>query len=91
MKAFKDYFFTDEQTTPVEAIAIARSLQTLLGEFLYGSEHLMIDQGAEWPVYGAGSFLNITADGAKVERLDSVEAQRCSIINDIFADPKNGI
>jgi hypothetical protein len=91
MKVLKDYFFTDEQTTPVEDVAIARSLQTLLGEFLYGSEPLMIDQGTEWPVYGAGSFLNITAEGAKVERLDGIEAQRCGIINDIFADPKNGI
>lgn len=91
MKTFKDYFFTDEQTTPVENVAIARSLQTLLGEFLYGSEPLMIDQGTEWPFYGAGSFLNITSGGAKVEQLDSIETQRCSIINDIFADPKNGI
>ncbi|KEF60966.1 uncharacterized protein A1O9_02530 [Exophiala aquamarina CBS 119918] len=85
------YFYTDDQITPVQDIAIARSLQALLGEFLYGSEPVMINEGIEWPVYGAGSFLNITALGAKVEDLDGREAQRCAVINEIFADQKNGI
>lgn len=50
-----------------------------------------MNDGTEWPVYGAGSFLNITALGAKVEDLGGKEAQRCTAINEIFADPKNGI
>lgn len=86
-----DYFFTDEQSTPVEDVGSARSLQTLLGGFLYQSERLEVDSGAEWPFYGAGSLLNITATGLEIVHLDDAETQRCSTINRIMADRENGI
>ncbi|KAK5064979.1 hypothetical protein LTR84_000814 [Exophiala bonariae] len=85
------YFFTDEETTPVKDVGIAQSLQTLLWKFLYQVEPLEIDSGAEWPFYGTGSFLNITAAGLEVEQLDDKESRRCDIINRIMADPENGI
>lgn len=75
----------------MDNVTIARSLQRLLGEFMYGIEPLVAEDGTKWPPYDAGSFLNITASGLIIENLDSGEARRCAVINEIFANQENGI
>ena len=81
-----DYFFVDNETTPVSNVALAKSIQHDLIRFVAGEE-----LGSKWPAYGKQLRLNnVTASTYKPSRLDPDQARRCELLYDIFVDPKNG-
>jgi hypothetical protein len=73
---------------------IARSLQSRLGEFMYG-QPMIFDSSSEmsvnWPAFGSNAMiLNITAVSEDLSEA-SAAVQRCRIVTGIMADVKNGI
>jgi hypothetical protein len=74
--------------------AIARDLQSMLGDFLYGKP-MIRDRSLrtiiKWPAFGNNAMiLNITAEGKDIGDA-STAVQRCRIVTEIMADVKNGI
>ena len=84
-----DFFFTDNETTPVANIEVAERLQRMIGDFLYGDDDAL---SREWPVYGINeTFLNITVSGFEVDVMYEGQLRRCDMINRAFANAQNGI
>jgi hypothetical protein len=74
--------------------AIARSMQGMLGEFMYG-QPMVFDVGrratVEWAAFGNDATgLNITAGGADISEILAA-VKRCQTVTEIMTDVKNDI
>ena len=82
--AITDFFYVDQETTPVEDIDAARAFQRNLLAFLYG-------QDFPWPKYGAArEIMNITDTGFEEATLPADLHARCEMVNRVILDPGNG-
>ncbi|KAH8799813.1 putative lipase 2 [Xylogone sp. PMI_703] len=79
------YFYVDQETTPVDNIEIARSMQKILLRFLYGHK-------IDWPIYGADKqIINVTVNGYEYPLLPADLKARSDMINRVVLDPTNGV
>lgn len=87
-----DFFFYNQELTPVESIPIAREFQERLRRYITGAKNLeKYPDLDDWASYDRDeTTYDITLDGFEVSQ-DPLEVNgRCEILNEIFADPKNG-
>jgi hypothetical protein len=79
-----DYFYVDQETTPVEDIDQAKAFQRSLLRFVKGDS-------IGWPIYGASKQIeNITTGGYETVKLPEELKARCDMINQVVLDPANG-
>ncbi|KAK2765999.1 hypothetical protein FQN54_007514 [Arachnomyces sp. PD_36] len=86
------YFFYNQEFTPVESIPIAKEFQERLRRYITGAENLeKFPDLEDWPSYGLEqTTFDVTLDGYEVIRDPWEVNGRCEVLNEIFADPKNG-
>ena len=81
--------FIDNETTPVVNVHLAQTFQRFIVDFIHEND-AVLDQ--RWPIYGMNaSFLNITAHGFEDDLVGEEQVTRCEFLNQVFADPENGI
>lgn len=87
-----DFFFYNQELTPVESLPLAREFQERLRRYITCAENPEKYPDLEaWPSYGLDqTSFDITLDGFEVVKDPWEVNGRCEILNEIFADPKNG-
>ena len=80
-----DFFYTDQEKTPVVDIGAARGFQKGLLAFLHGRDF-------PWPKYGISrQIANITGSGLETTVLPADLHARCEMISRVVLDPSNGV
>lgn len=80
-----DFFYINQNNTPVEKPEDAKAYQRNLLEFVYGRE-------IDWPVFGdSKQITNMTGDGYETVPLPEDLEARCKMVNEISQDPENGV
>jgi hypothetical protein len=88
-----DYFYHDNTTTPVQSIPLAREFQERLRRFVTGAENPEKFGYIEaWPAYGEDeTSFDVASDEFNVIQDPWEVNGRCEVLNEIFADPENGV
>ena len=80
-----DYFYVDQELTPVPNRDIAFDFQDRLIRFINGRD-------CDWPIYGKEERMyNITTNGFEADSFAGKLKERCDVINKILLDPNNGL
>lgn len=84
-----DLFYTDNATTPVASVAVARELQAQTLKFVHGDD--VASNATGWPVYGKeSSMVNITEAGFRKSVDPWVTKPNCKEIFEVIMDERNG-
>lgn len=78
-----DYFYMNQEWTPVDYPQVAREYQSKILDFVHGLE-------VDWPVYGKErKMFNVSSKFGEM-MLPKDRQERCDLINELVLDPANG-
>lgn len=77
------FFYVDQESTPVEDVALAREFQTKLLQFVQGKD-------LDWPLYGAENAMYNITDEFEETKLPLELRRRCDALNGFVMDAANG-
>lgn len=78
-----DYFYMNQEWTPVDYPDVAREYQSKLLDFIHGRE-------LDWPMYGnEKKMYNVSSGFDEVAMTEELQ-ERCDLINELVLDPANG-
>ena len=78
-----DYFYIDQEQTPVNHPELAFAFQAKLLALVRGED-------MEWPVYGVGQNIYNITNSFEATKLPDKLRERCELVHRLVLDPANG-